>query len=260
MKKAIRFVCVLSIMSILFSIVMIAGATSPDEEARKYLRSIGTDDAFLEFLDDQQVQELYTQYKDQDVKFSGYSTTVKEIAEPGITKGTIPTSKLQLTVSTYDILSGNQILRVETHVYYFWSETPSIRNTDGIAVNWDPSVFQLDGTSFYGYQNYTFNGVVLQTPKLNSIATAVQGGFGWNFDMKYNNLAFNFRGEFHFNLLPRYVMYKGGGSNSQINAEYGHETNPFGVNAVIGFSVAGLQVSLSGVFKDTLATPYNWYA
>lgn len=31
----------------------------------------------------------------------------------------------------------------------------------------------------------------------------------------------------------------------------------FGVNAVIGFSVAGLQVSLSGGFKDTLATPYN---
>lgn len=251
-----------SALLFLFSLVFVSSAASPAENPREYLMSIGTPEEFLDELTETQIENLYLDCVEKNAVFSGYKTQIQEIPELAVTRGgDIKNSDLSLTMSTYTVTisSSTKVDEVRVHIYFNWLNGPKVKNTDGIAFNWDSALFQLKANSFYGY---TYGYMPLdedhQFPQITSLTDSTQGAAAWKFTMQPATAQYVKRGEFHFSLLPRYSMYKGDGSNCQMNLIYAHETNPFG-NFSVSFSVVGVTIRPTGTFVDTMAVPYNYY-
>ena len=112
-KKSIEkiILCVLASMMV---IVMtgnsaFAAGTSETEtpptlqEMRSYLLSIGTEEEFLNDIDENRIEKLYWTCVGKEVSFVGYEKEIVEIqdGDPRL-RGQIATSKLQLGMAVYE--------------------------------------------------------------------------------------------------------------------------------------------------------------
>jgi len=152
-------------------------------------------------------------------------------------------------------------------ISYTWAPLkPTICREDGIAVNWDSSVFGMQGGSFSSYDRAycRFAQDWITHHSQTNPNLAEQGGLGYIASLEYrepmsHQLAYQYKGNCSFILLPRSPMYIGINEYMPLNAQYTHNKNPLpGFN--VGFSYNGISVDvdLAGL-KDEMTTTTEVY-
>lgn len=127
-KKSIEkiILCVLASMMV---IVMtgnsaFAAGTSETEtpptlqEMRSYLLSIGTEEEFLNDIDENRIEKLYWTCVGKEVSFVGYEKEIVEIqdGDPRL-RGQIATSKLQLGMAVYEFTANGGTIVSHVGIY-----------------------------------------------------------------------------------------------------------------------------------------------
>lgn len=167
---------------------------------------------------------------------------------------TISPTKMSITTMYVNYVTGTRIEEIECYFVSEWLSGPFITATDGLAMNWDSTLFALE--EFAAIPFGTWSGAYVSYTPITRAATAVQGGYGINIPL---NCDWDKQGvEMTTFLVPRNPLYTTSEINSNINYEYGHQT----LTAIptVGFGISGLTVSIQpSVGVDTAADTIKYY-
>ncbi len=250
------------------------------EQMRAYLLEIGFPTNFINYKEDIEIAEMYSQMYGKTIRYIGTETvSMTEIVDSNIMPlGVIPEEDMILTITTVahlEYISPNEMNRIkEIYVYvdYIWTqEKPFFTWKDAITVNWDYEVFSFKADSFVA-RDYKLTwgtpGVWLNTTTLNNPIELDQGGLGYYADLSFSESvmgmsvgAIQHKGTAQFILLPRTSpMYDKSGANvTSINVNYLHNKNP-GLVSVQFQHKSGFGISADVIgLKDSVAKSTNYY-
>lgn len=228
-----------------------------DDSMREYLISLGCPEEYVETLSTDKMANMYEILKSGNYEFSGWEQEVLEIQEENPNaRGNIPTSKLQLTIATFDNThDGNIVNDVYVSLGYLWIQPPLATFTDALTFNWDGSLFSLNG--FYAMNTGKNGGVV---DSISAPAKSANGGVGWYSRMADPNFGIvGVNGGAELRLVPKKTITMNSNLNSDMHLNYAHST--LGVTLSFGIDGDGASAGVdivSGVY-DELATYYVYH-
>lgn len=225
-----------------------------------FLQEYGIPSKLLDSADYDEIHNWYVYAQSGRLYYEGM-TTISLYSDEGDSTilGTIPRADMDMTIATLLFLNKNSSIDFVSFVIdYKWADGhPSIRKTDGVTVNWDPSLFYMEPNSFESVDNCYFNGKLFKSFSFEDPTHLDQGGLGYSvklFDTP--GTVFSFEGTAQFNLMPRsdlYVYKDNNKYSTSINIEYAHDKTPY-VGSINFSSNSGKGVSMSlPVSADTVA-------
>lgn len=268
MKNSLVKICSIALILILFSSTT-CFATTTNKVKTEFLESIGLTQDKISTLSDDEINTLYGKYKDRSGRIISYKSEIHEVKETlnPLTRGTIPTSKLRLTIAVYQPSDqfGLPYGYYEVQYGYEWLTVPVMQTTDAITATWNNSLYHVSedkfGESFSSGQYGIYDdvdpgpfGTDNQYPYTWSNAPAIyeQGAAGWNFVFSRNSLAQS----------SIYVDREGGSASiileknnfsdttpSNLTLKYHHNIGLFGLS----MNYQGFGISVSGSY-DELST------
>lgn len=190
---------------------------------------------------------------DVEEKIVSFENTQDE--KSATTYATIPESKMSITSMYTNYVTGNKVESVECYYYSEWLSGPTVNGTDGLAMNWDSSLFSLDG--FAAYPAGKIDGIHVDFNTITRPASATQGGYGINIPLF--SQYFNQSVEMLTAFTPRNTLYTTSNITSNINYEYGHET--IGITPSVSFSTTDKSVNIQPTIGlDTAAEVITYYS
>ncbi|BDZ77529.1 hypothetical protein [Claveliimonas bilis] len=240
-KKLLKSISVIFVFVLLMGNVAFAqdnGDVSYDEK-RQYLIEHGYREDILQTLPENIVVQTYermTEYFDVPVTVAAEETTKYKEFSPDIensqtTRGSIPNSKLQLSIIVHNFMDGSgKILGAEVVVMHNWIVTPAILGQDLITVNWDPDYFLLSGQSgFHSYctvHNMSTNNTEFFYFQSNP-SVVNTGGVGYYAQLRNPNLSpkitSNPGGSATLFFEPKYTFYNSSNISTNFNVNYTHD-------------------------------------
>ena len=266
-KKSIEkiILCVLASMMV---IVMtgnsaFAAGTSETEtpptlqEMRSYLLSIGTEEEFLNDIDENRIEKLYWTCVGKEVSFVGYEKEIVEIqdGDPRL-RGQIATSKLQLGMAVYEFTAngGTIVTGLNVSTSYKWLSDPFLHWTDAHTFNFDGSKFKIGG--IYAESGYQVEKLWLRVDSVDAPAKAVDGGIGWYLSIAKGDLSNSYTnsGGAEIYPIPRSGSETKASLSSSMYYGYAHQT----ALGSISFNVSGIGVSFGNGSYDYQTKIYNY--
>ena len=241
------FVLILAVTLLFFSVEHVKAEDSPVAMEKKieFLKSIGTTDEALSFYSDQQINGLYDRLFGQDVSFSGFTSQEVEVKEKiNGERGNIPTSKLQLSVGTYDLKSNDQVTGLDVTLGYKWVKEPILHLDDALTFSWDKDMFYDDG--FYAMANCTtITGLPWVLENINAPAKVSDGGLGWYTSIAEPRFepAQSHYGGAQVLLRPRNPFSTSAVLHSKMRLEYAHQI--LGASIVLGVNNSGANAGVT---------------
>ena len=220
-------------------------------------------------LPEQKIQELYENSIDKNIYTETITMSMNEGESEIQPYGHIDDDMLDMSVtcSTFAAQDG-KVNCIYVFVIYLWEQVPIIQKTDGIAINWDESLFAYEDDSFNSYCQATddLDSVMAQWYtyyRLDRPDLVEQGGLGYSVSLmqyKYEYITY-FRGSAHFDLLPKDTIYVDSEKDHKvtaINMNYTHDRTPlFGS---ISFQISGFGVTINApALNDTASDTVNFY-
>lgn len=230
-----------------------AGKISQVDEA---LSQNGVSDHIIDQMSDQVKLEMYEKIQRYDdffisnveTKIVNFDTPSDDLPE---TRGTIPADQMPISTFYTNYVSGNKIEMVELYYFSQWTWGPIITGTDALTLNWDSSMFALEG--FAAYNSFILED--FQTQVITRPASAAQGGIGITIPIFSTGSSL----EMLCTLIPREAMYTSPLKTCNFNFEYSHQK--MDIAPSISFSNDGVSVSFSGsVPYDTAAQVITYYS
>lgn len=226
----------------------------------KALLDVGMTQAFLDFRTDEEINELYSLIQENEIHYEE-ETEYMNSGEPISPFGTIPREDMSIRISMVFFLGSNvngrsRIESILTFVDYAWSEGhPQITKTDGITVNWDNSLFQMEPGSFRSVDYWQYPGETkvatnqqVDPQKLN------QGGLGYEAELcPLEGVILSGSAQFMLETKKTIYYNENGNTNSDtINVEYVHNKNALPFQS-ISFSYNGFGVVVNpGILQDSV--------
>lgn len=225
------------------------------QEMKNYLLSIGTEQEFLNKIDDSRIERLYWTCAGKEVSFAGYETEIVEIqdSDPRL-RGQISTSQLSLGVAIYEFTSGGKVTGLSVSTTYEWLSNPILYWTDAHTFTFDGTKFKVGG--IYAESGYQIDNQWFLIDSVDTPATAADGGLGWYLSTARGDIPnrFHNRGGADIYLIPR----NGSATRSQLSSSmyytYAHQI----VGTSISLSPNGGSVSISGGSYDFQTKIYNY--
>lgn len=158
-------------------------------------------------------------------------TTEEYICDvPSNVRVTIPTSTLKVIVSTYNYGDATgRITGMDIYTTYTWIVEPTVRFTDAITLNWDPTMFKYTG--YMSGCNSVINSQDKQTNFFNFMSAAASensAGIGWNTELKSPNISADLQnepyGQFYISFDVAKDFYAQDDVRTIINYQYNHST------------------------------------
>lgn len=269
MKKLLRILLCIGT----FGIYMIASAFVLNidvEEMKDKLISEGFPEEYFQYVNDQEIANLYEESKVYDFNVNIEKTSMNETQEVE-TRGHIDENMFEMAVVTISYKkSGSSILeKVKVEANYTWLKNPVVNKQDGMTINWDSNVFTFQQNSFSCTNTLEYFDDLVSYGQLSEPDLLQQGGLGYTVELKanfdYHDGKFGKRfGKATFYLLPThsptYVLSAGNSDASvtTINANYVHNRSIF--TGAISFSVKGLGVTINApALSDSASTAANFY-
>lgn len=234
------------------------------------LRQLGVPQDYISLLPSEKVRSMYNRYCKNSTRsnsdeihyeWAGYEVTVKDVIDgKPETRGTIPTAKLQLTISYMNEVNGNRITGIVVETLYRWLTLPAYLDEDGMIVNWQSSMLNSDG--FYSdcggefiegqYNCFQFT----TTPTLMT-----NGGYAWKCPLTSGKhpgeLPLKLYGGGSMHLYPVEPMYTYSDKQCEIIVEYHHKY--LTIVGGIKFTVTGAKITLSNSTNvDSLIHHSTW--
>ena len=161
-------------------------------------------------------------------------------------RATLPTSTLKVIVNTYNYADATgRITGLDIDTNYQWIVEPTVRFTDAIILNWDPSMFRYSG--YMSGCNTVINSQDGQTDYFNFISSATCeniAGIGWNTELKSPNISAELQtepyGQFYISFEAAKEFYAQNDVRTVFNYQYNHSTG-----ATLDFVNNGNNVSVS---------------
>lgn len=248
-KLRMAVLIVLTMMLSVTSIVYAEDESISNDEKIEYLKSIGTTEEALANLNPKQIDEIYDSLSNQKAVFSGCKSEIVEIADGDTTaRGNIPTSKLKLSVATYDLVSSEgKITGVDVSMGYEWLSEPVLQMKDGFVFTWDNNVFYDNG--FYAIANCDSELGRHVCDSSSAPATAQAGGMGWYLKIAPDIPSYvggrRYYGGAQMLLRPRNTIYSNNKPTSKLYFTYAHQLVgvgiSFGTSGTVGVSITGGQ-------------------
>lgn len=240
--------------------VNIVNAEDRITEAEKidYLKSIGTTEEAIAIYNQAQIDELYYTLQGKDVKFSGIETTIVEIENKNsdqMERNNISTSKLQLSIGTYDMERDGKVIGIDVTLGYKWLESPLMHFTDAFTFTWNDALFYDDG--FYAMSNYTLaGGQMITIEQISRPATGQAGGLGWylNTAVPHGAISNNYGGA-QILLRPRTYYTSATKLAAKMYFTYAHQL----VGAGITIGPDGPGVTITGGKYDQQTFSYTYH-
>ena len=266
-KKTISLILALTMILALSVQSFAVEETASIEEMNTFLIDRGYPEHYLKSLIDIQVERLYDMVVKEDAYFYGIEKGNQIFQEPAESRiSAIPESELDfdilLSCTTESINNVQYVSQLIVNVDYEWTKLPSIRQDDGITVNWDSSYFNFDSrTAEFKAYDYAkdADGNWLTYKSYSTPVEAELGGLGYITDISYKDIytgitrpAIGLRGSASFKLEPavtmKYIPEFPNVISSQISANYVHNARVpnFGIN----FSTTNMGVTIT---NSTLA-------
>lgn len=231
--------------------------TVTEDSMRDYLITVGCPEEYVDTLPAEKIANMFQILQSGNYVFSGWKEEVLEVQEENQdARGNIPTSKLQLTIATFDNThDGNIVNDVYVSLGYRWLQTPFACYTDALTFNWDGSLFSLNG--FYAL-NTGSNGAVVSS--ITAPAKSANGGIGWYSLMAdYNFGTIGTNGGAELRLVPKRTITMNSNLNSDMHLNYAHSTLGLSLSFGIDGSGASAGVSIVDGVYDELATYYVYH-
>ena len=246
------------------------------EDQYNYLLSIGTPESCLNNLIDIEIINLYNDLYGKNYIFNSINMTgdsksknMSDEFSDIVPMGYIPDDNLYFRIMTFyssDEETG-RIYDMYVSINYIWEPLkPIVCRQDGIAVNWDSSVFGLQSGSFDSYDiaycRYAQDWIMHRTQASPNLSE--QGGLGYIASLEFrepmsHDEAYQYKGSCAFILLPRSPMYIGINEFMPLNAQYIHNKNPLpGFNVQFIYNGVSVGVDLAGL-KDEMTTGTEVY-
>lgn len=262
MKKSRRLSLVLTFVMILFLCSSVSVNAEElqmvsDDFMREYLVTLGCPEEYVDTLSDEKVSNMYNILICGNYEFSGLKQEVVELQDGNANaRGNIPTSKLRLTIATFDnVNSLNNVQEVYVSLGYYWLQEPIVTATDALTFNWDGTLFSLNG--FYAMNTSAQN---LPVDSIDTPAKSASGGIGWYSRMKDPYLGMvGINGGAELLLIPKQTIKANSNLNSDMHLNYAHAT--VGLSLSFGISSSGPSAGVSvvsGVY-DEQATYYIYH-
>lgn len=187
--------------------------------------------------------DMYEKMQQYDLQISDIEEKIVTFnpvqGEEVTTYATIPESRMSITSMYTNYVTGTKIELVECYYYSEWLSGPIVNGTDGLAMNWDSSLFTLRGWA--AYPSGLFGTEYANLDVITRAASATQGGYGINIQL-HEELD-NQSVEMLTTLYPRNTLYTTSDVTSNINYEYGHQKLTATLD--VGFSISGVTVNIA---------------
>ena len=257
-----KFLSLLLVFCISFLTAIPSFATTTIETQVARLQELGFPQEFLESITDQDIHKLYEKSRSGILQYGGKSTSLLYTDDDISLYGTIPSADMQLDVHyiPYTNSSGEAYTEIIIYVNYRWTTGhPEIRRGDGVAVNWDSSLFYTDAKTFSCSNSARFQNTLINSNSSKVTSALSQGGLGYSVDFPHVNnsgddlvMKYTFSGSASFSLYPTSTMYSGNNRATTVNVEYCHNKTP--VLGSVGFIYKGVSVAISSpVLSDSVA-------
>lgn len=232
-----------------------------EKEKIDFLKSIGTTDEALASYNPKQIDDLYNTLYGQDAYFSGFDSKIVEVTESTTDeRGNIPTSELQLSIGTYDMVSNGTVKGVDVSIGYKWLKDPFFHMKDALTFSWDTNTFYDDG--FYATANCHFDGVPILLENINAPALAGPSSFGWYSTISHPTQlgpADYYYGGAQVLLRPKTSFTSSADLNSKMYLTYAHQTLGAGISFGLSGSGANVGVSITGGNYDQQSFSYTYH-
>ena len=255
-------ITVLLVLTMMFSVTPIVCAedkSASNEEKIEYLKSIGTTEEAIDDFNPQQIEKIYDSLSNKEAIFSGYKSEIIEITDGDTTaRGNIPTSKLRLSVATYDLVNNDgKITGVDVSMGYEWLSEPVLQMKDGFMFTWDNNTFYDNG--FYAIANCDSESGRHVCDSTSAPATAQAGGMGWYLKIAPDIPSYiggrRYYGGAQMLLRPRNTIYSGSKPTSKMYFTYAHQLVGVGISFGSSGSV-GVSITDGKYDQQTLSYTY----
>ena len=246
----------------LSSMTSVEASDSQVTEAEKinFLKNKGTTDEALTSYTPKQIDDLYDTLYGQDAHFSGFDSKIVEVAEANSDeRENISTTKLQLMIGTYDLVSNGIVKGVDVSIGYKWLKDPMIHLTDALTFSWDNNTFYDDG--FYATANCNVDGVPILLENINAPALAGSSSFGWysTISQPQSGPADYFYGGAQVLLRPKTPFSSSATLHSKLYLTYAHQKLGGSISFGLSSSGPNIGVSITGGNYDQQSLSYTYH-
>lgn len=232
-KKILKTISLLICLSLLMANVAFAKEelknTSIDAK-KEILINKGYPQQTLNIYGESLINYLFDKLQKDNIEKIAVSTEEYICDFPSNVRATIPTSTLKVMVNTYNYADATgRITGLDIDTNYTWIVEPTVRFTDAITLNWDPTMFKYSG--YMNGHNTVINSQDNQTDFFNFMSVAASensAGIGWNTELKSPNISADLQnqpyGQFYISFDVAKEFYAQDDVRTIINYQYNHST------------------------------------
>ncbi len=258
-----KFVSALLVSCIMVQMIIPSLALTSANTQVAHLQELGFPQEFLDSITDADINCLYEKSQVNTLCYKGKTTAflyTDDHSDAVSPYGTIPREDMILNIYSVSVADDSCYTEFMMFVTYEWTTgRPNIRRGDGVAVNWDESLFYVDAKTFKCRDNAYFQNKLLSSNSSSVASALAQGGLGYNVNFPVVGqgedelqLKYTFSGSASFSLFPKRTMYSGNNEVTTVAVEYCH--NKTAIIGSVGFIYKGFSVSISTpVLSDSVA-------
>lgn len=258
-----KFMSALLVSCIIVQMIIPSLAVTSANTQVTHLQELGFPQEFLDSITDADINCLYEKSQVNTLCYEGKTTTflyTDDHSDDVSPYGTIPREDMTLNIYSVSMAENSRHTEFMIFITYKWAtDRPNIRRGDGVAVNWDESLFYVDAKTFTCRDNAHFQNKLVAFNSSPVASAIAQGGLGYNVNFPVVGqgedelqLKYTFSGSASFSLFPKRTMYAGNNEATTVAVEYCH--NKTAIIGSVGFIYKGFSVSISTpVLSDSVA-------